>query len=49
MAAIEALSEQRCFGGVQGFYRDALSVCAGPMRFALFQPPQAQRGVAPGL
>jgi S-formylglutathione hydrolase len=31
-------SEQRMFGGVQGFYEHASTACAGPMRFAVFMP-----------
>jgi len=46
---LEVLSEHRCFGGVQGFYRHA-SACNGvPMRFAAFRPPQAERGTVPVL
>lgn len=41
---IETLSEQRCFDGVQGFYRHHSDSCACPMRFAVFQPPQALGG-----
>jgi S-formylglutathione hydrolase len=46
---IEKLSEQRCFEGVQGFYRHASSACSGPMRFAVYQPPQAEKGPVPVL
>ncbi len=46
---IEKISEQRCFEGIQGFYRHASPACAGPMRFAVFQPPQAQKGPVPVL
>jgi S-formylglutathione hydrolase len=49
MQAIETLSEQVCFGGVQGFYRHASSACAGPMRFAVYRPPQAVKGPVPAL
>lgn len=49
MDGIEILSEQACFGGVQGFYRHASTSCAGPMRFAVYQPPQAARGRCPVL
>ncbi len=49
MNGIEILSEQVCFGGVQGFYRHASTSCAGPMRFAVYQPPQAARGRCPVL
>jgi S-formylglutathione hydrolase len=49
MGAIEILSEQRCHGGVQGFYRHPSTACAGPMRFAVYQPPQASRQRCPVL
>lgn len=49
MTGIETLSEQRCHGGVQGFYRHDSTSCGGPMRFALFQPPQAEFEVCPVL
>lgn len=31
-------SEQRCFGGTQGFYELASAACGGPMRFGVFVP-----------
>lgn len=37
---IETLSAQRCFGGVQGFYRHASAACGGPMQFGVYTPPQ---------
>ena len=37
--SFEILSEQRCHGGVQGFYRHASVETAGAMKFGLFQPP----------
>jgi len=40
---LETLSEQSCHGGVQGFYRHHSEVCGGPMRLAVYQPPQALR------
>ena len=49
MTTTEKISEQRCFEGTQGFYRHASSVCAGPMRFAVYQPPQAAQGKVPVL
>lgn len=49
MSAIETLSEQRCHGGVQGFYRHHSTSCAGPMRLAVYQPPQAARQACPVL
>lgn len=47
MAKFETLSEQRCFGGVQGFYRMQSTECGAPMRFAVYQPPQAATGPVP--
>ena len=35
---MEILSEQKCFGGVQGFYRHPSAVCGTPMRFGIFTP-----------
>jgi S-formylglutathione hydrolase len=40
----ETLSEHACFGGVQGFYKHASHTIGLPMRFAVYQPPQAQAG-----
>lgn len=48
MTAIETISEQRSFGGVQGFYRHASSVCGGPMRFAVYVPPRAEAPAVEG-
>lgn len=47
--ALEALSEQRCFGGVQGRYRHASAACGGPMQFSVYRPPQAEHGLVPVL
>lgn len=47
--AIELIGEHACFGGVQGFYRMASAACGGPMRIAVFQPPQAREGRVPVL
>ena len=46
---IETISEQRCFGGMQGFYRHASSETAGTMKFGVFRPPQAEKGPVPVL
>ncbi|MBP1474423.1 S-formylglutathione hydrolase [Frateuria sp. MAH-13] len=46
---METLSEQHCHGGVQGFYRHDSRVCGGPMRFALYLPPQSTRQPCPVL
>jgi len=49
MTTIETLSEQRCHGGVQGFYRHVSEACGGPMRFAVYLPPQAHAQACPVL
>ena len=46
---IEILSEQRCFGGTQGFYRHVSTATGGTMRFGLFVPPLARGAKAPLL
>ncbi len=46
---IETISEQRCFGGVQGTYRHASAATGGAMKFAVYQPPQPMRGKVPVL
>jgi S-formylglutathione hydrolase len=47
--ALETLSEHRCFGGVQGFYRHQSSEIGLPMKFGVFVPPQAAQGPVPVL
>src|SRR6201991_3693207 len=47
--AIETISEQRCFGGIQGFYKHASDETAGTMKFGVFRPPQAGKGKVPVL
>ncbi|HEX3895017.1 MAG TPA: S-formylglutathione hydrolase [Rudaea sp.] len=49
MAILETISEQRSFGGVQGFYKHVSSANDGPMKFAVYKPPQAERGAVPVL
>jgi S-formylglutathione hydrolase len=49
MAILETISEQRSFGGVQGFYKHVSSANDGPMKFAVYRPPQAERGKVPVL
>ncbi len=47
--ALETLSEQKCHGGIQGFYRhDSLST-GTDMRFAVYMPPQAKNAKVPVL
>ena len=49
MTEFELLSEHRCFGGVQRFYRHASQVIGLPMRFGVYLPPQAESGRVPLL
>jgi S-formylglutathione hydrolase len=44
---MEILSQHRCFGGVQYFARHASTECAGPMRVAVYEPPQARERPVP--
>ena len=46
---IETLGEHRCFDGLLGFYRHESLAVGLPMRFAVYQPPQARRGRVPVL
>lgn len=46
---LETISEHRCFGGVQGFYRHDSAVIGLPMRFGVYQPPQAGERAVPVL
>jgi S-formylglutathione hydrolase len=45
----ETTSEHRSFGGVQGFYRHQSAVIGLPMRFSVYQPPQAAQRAVPVL
>jgi S-formylglutathione hydrolase len=46
---MKTVSENRCFGGVQGVYRHASEACACDMTFAVYLPPQAKDGKVPVL
>jgi len=46
---LEELSEHRCFGGVQGFYRHDSDVIGAPMRFSVFHPPVEDHETVPVL
>ncbi len=46
---IERISEQRCFGGVQGYYRHDSQVTGLPMRFSVFHPPAESHEQVPVL
>jgi len=40
-------SKHACFGGIQGFYTHDSSSIGLPMRFSVYQPPQAANGPVP--
>ncbi len=46
---METVSENACFGGVQGVYRHASSACQCDMTFGLFLPAEAKDGPVPVL
>ncbi|WP_170415704.1 S-formylglutathione hydrolase [Ruegeria atlantica] len=46
---METLSENACFGGVQGVYRHASAACQCDMTFGLFLPAEAKDGPVPIL
>ena len=46
---MDAVSENRCFGGVQGVYTHASAATGGEMTFGLYLPPAAASGQVPVL
>ncbi len=44
---MKTISENRCYGGVQGVYSHASQACGCDMTFGLFVPEEAERGVVP--
>jgi S-formylglutathione hydrolase len=46
---VRVISEHRCYDGVQGFYRHVSTVTGTPMRFSVYQPPQAKHQRVPVL
>lgn len=46
---METVSENRCFGGVQGVYRHASQATGCEMIFGLYLPPAAEEGPVPVL
>ena len=46
---MDTKSQHACFGGTMGFYSHASTATGTEMRFAVFLPPQAQRGPCPAL
>ena len=49
VGAMKTVSENACFGGVQGVYSHASDVCGCEMTFAVYLPPQAKHGKVPVL
>jgi S-formylglutathione hydrolase len=49
LTKVTVIAEHACFGGVQGFYGHDSAAVQGPMRFAVYRPPQAARGPVPVL
>lgn len=47
--SLETISETRCFGGLQGFYSHASPAIGLPMKFSVYQPPQASQHKVPVL
>jgi S-formylglutathione hydrolase len=47
--AFETTSEQRCYGGIQGFYRHASAAVGGSMKFSVYVPDSAKTKAAPAL
>jgi len=46
---MKAISQRKCFGGVQGVYEHASEECQCPMRFGVFVPRRAESRPAPVL
>ena len=46
---METISENRCFGGVQGVYKHDSNTCGCEMTFAVYLPPQAEESPVPVL
>jgi S-formylglutathione hydrolase len=49
VTALETRSLHHCFGGIQGYYQHASAVIGLPMRFSVYQPPQAKDHAVPVL
>ncbi|MDP9014796.1 MAG: S-formylglutathione hydrolase [Pseudomonadota bacterium] len=49
MSTINLVSQHACFGGIQQFYKHDSRETAGPMKFSVYQPPQAKAGKVPVL
>lgn len=49
MTTLVTRNQHLCFGGIQGFYQHDSQTIGLPMRFSVYQPPQAQFGSVPVL
>jgi S-formylglutathione hydrolase len=49
MTTIQLVSEHPCYGGKQQFYKHDSRETRGPMKFSVYQPPQAKAGRVPVL
>ncbi len=49
MTALETRSLHHCFGGIQGYYQHLSTAIGLPMRFSVYQPPQAKDHAVPAL
>lgn len=49
MSEVETLATHRCFGGQQSFHRHVSAATGTAMRYAVYQPPQAEHGPVPVL
>lgn len=49
MTALETRSLHHCFGGIQSYYQHPSTVIGLPMRFSVYQPPQAEQQRVPVL
>ena len=49
MTTLETRSQHGCFGGIQGFYQHSSKIIDLPMRFSVYQPPQAKDHAVPVL
>ncbi|HQV89907.1 MAG TPA: S-formylglutathione hydrolase, partial [Nitrosomonas sp.] len=46
---LETRNQHACFGGIQGFYQHPSAIIGLPMRFSVYQPPQAKDHAVPVL
>ncbi len=49
MAELKTISEQKCYGGFQGFYEHQSEVTGTAMKFAVYRPVQAETAKVPVL